>query len=109
MWSPVAILAQYNFWVGANFCAALPMADPIAIYRQQQAAARAKLGEGVEVETRSSSKNSVGRRPSRLANLLEESPPMSPATEARRASKEKKNGPSGVRCGSTSLDPMVRT
>ena len=49
MWSPVAILAQHNFWVGANFCAALPMADPIAIYRQQQAAARAKLGEGVEV------------------------------------------------------------
>ena len=37
-------------WVGAKFCAAFPMADPIAIYRQQQAALRAKAGEGVEVE-----------------------------------------------------------
>ena len=48
-------------WVGAKFCAAFPMADPIAIYRQQQAALRAKAGEGVEVEIRSSNKRTARR------------------------------------------------
>jgi WD40 repeat protein len=68
------------------------MADPIAVYKQQQALAKAKLGQGVDmVESRTSSKDSLrpSRRPSKLANLLDESPPMSPATMKRRESKEK--------------------
>jgi WD40 repeat protein len=66
------------------------MADPIAIYRQQQAALRAKAGEGVEIEIRSGNKR-MARRPSRLANLMDESPPMSPASQKRRESKEKQD------------------
>merc|ERR1719443_2341066 len=70
------------------------MADPIAVYKQQQAAARAKLGEGVaSIDTRSNSNGGgsrvSSRRPSKLANLMDESPPMSPATLKRRESKEK--------------------
>jgi WD40 repeat protein len=65
------------------------MADPIAIFRQQQAAQRARAGEGVavEVSSRSSSKN-VSRRPSKLANLMDESPPLSPASMKRKESKD---------------------
>merc|ERR1719171_1607858 len=64
------------------------MADPIAVFRQQQAAQKARAGEGVSVEiTSRSSSKTASRRPSKLANLLDESPPMSPATMKRRDSK----------------------
>lgn len=57
--------------------------DPIAIFKQQQAANKARLGQAVEVEESGSKVGS--RRPSKLANLMDESPPMSPATIKRRS------------------------
>jgi WD40 repeat protein len=67
------------------------MADPIAVFRQQQAAA---LGRKVEVPSGSSSKN-VSRRPSKLANLMDDSPPMSPASMKRKESKEARDSIKG--------------
>jgi len=73
------------------------MADPLAIYKQQQEAMRAKAGEGVsDLSSLQQPKDKIKlRRPSKLDNLMNDSPPMSPATQKRRDSKEKRESLKG--------------
>jgi hypothetical protein len=73
------------------------MADPLAIYKQQQEAMRAKAGEGVsDLSSLQQPKDKVKlRRPSKLDNLMNDSPPMSPATQKRRESKEARDSLKG--------------